>query len=307
MSACGPWCQGPTLLQTLRLLEGMGLPRMGHNSADYGHTVIEALKLAFADREAFFGDPRFVDVPLTRLLSDDHARAQRQRIDMRRAAAALPRGAEPRRCTDTSYIAVVDRDGNAFSATPSDSAFDAPVVPGTGLVPSFCGCQSWGIPGHTSAVAPGKRPRLTPNPAIAFGADGSVMPFGSPGGDVQPQAMLQVLLNLQVFGMAPQAAVEAPRFATFSFPESFELHAILPGRLTLEARIDEGGARDLASRGHDVHWWPQWAWQAGGVCLPAANAARGSYCGAADPRRHSCVMTLCMKRMRMRNRSSRPR
>jgi gamma-glutamyltranspeptidase/glutathione hydrolase len=291
VNACGPWCQGPTLLQALRLLEGMDLAGMGHNSADYVHTIVEALKLAFADREAYFGDPRFVEVPLARLLSEDHARQQRQRIDMRRAAAASPRGDAPPRCADTSYIAVVDREGNVFSATPSDSAFDAPVVPGTGLVPSFRGCQSWGIPGHPSAVAPGKRPRLTPNPAIAFGPDGSVMPFGSPGGgDVQPQAMLQVLLNLQVFGMTPQAAVEAPRFATFSFPDSFEPHAILPGRLTLEARIDEDVAHDLAARGHDVHWWPQWAWQAVGVCLVSAHAARGSYCGAADPRRHSCAI-----------------
>jgi gamma-glutamyltranspeptidase/glutathione hydrolase len=116
------------------------------------------------------------------------------------------------------------------------------------------------------------------------------MPFGSPGGDVQPQAMLQVLLNLQVFGMTPQAAVEAPRFATFSFPDSFEPHAILPGRLTLESRVDDGVARDLAARGHDVQWWPQWAWQAGGVCLVAADAARGFYSGAADPRRHSLAI-----------------
>ena len=96
-----------------------------------------------------------------------------------------------------------------------------------------------------------------------------------------------VLLNLQVFGMTPQAAVEAPRFATFSFPDSFEPHATLPGRLTLEARIEDDVARDLGSRGHDVRWWPEWAWQAGGVCLVVADAARRTYCGAADPRRHS--------------------
>jgi gamma-glutamyltranspeptidase/glutathione hydrolase len=284
---CGPWCQGPTLLQTLRLLEGFDLAAMGHNSADFIHTVVEALKLAFADRETHFGDPRFVDVPLARLLSDDYAAAQRQRIDMRRAAADIPAAGDPPRCPDTSYICVVDHDGNAFSATPSDSAFDAPVVPGTGLVPSFRGCQSWGNPGHPSAVAPGKRPRLTPNPAIAFTADGWVIPFGSPGGDVQPQAMLQVLLNLRLFGMTPQAAVEAPRFATFSFPDSFEPHETFPGRLNLEERIGDATAGVLAARGHDLRWWPEWAWQAGGVCLIVANAAARSYSAAADPRRHS--------------------
>lgn len=285
--ACGPWCQGPSLLQALRLVDGFDLAWLGHNTPAYIHAVVESLKLAFADREAYFGDPRFVEVPLERLLSDAYVGAQRRRIDAQRAAADMPAPGEPQRCTDTSYVCVVDRHGNAFSATPSDSAFDAPVVLGTGLVPSFRGCQSWGVPGHPSSVAPGKRPRLTPNPAMAFSPDGTVMPFGSPGGDVQPQAMLQVLLNLRVFGMTPQAAVEAPRFATFSFPDSFEPHASWPGRLNLESRIGADVAGELAARGHDVHWWPDWAWQAGGVCLVAARADAGSYAAAADPRRHS--------------------
>jgi gamma-glutamyltranspeptidase/glutathione hydrolase len=285
--ACGPWCQGPSLLQMLRLLDGLDLAAMGHNSADYIHAVVEAMKLAFADRERHFGDPRFVEVPLERLLSRAYAEVLRGRIDMRRATVDMPAPGEPERCTDTSYICVVDRDGNAVSATPSDSAFDAPVVPGTGLVPSTRGCQSWGVPGHPSAVAPGKRPRLTPNPAMAFAGDGRVMPFGSPGGDVQVQAMLQVLLNLQVFGMTPQAAVEAPRFASYSFPDSFEPHASWPGRLNLEARIDADVAGELASRGHEVQWWPSWSWQAGAVCLVSADAARRDYAGAADPRRQS--------------------
>src|SRR5262249_11683012 len=128
-------------------------------------------------------------------------------------AAADARGAG----LDTSYVAVVDAAGNAFSATPSDVSTDTPLVPGTGLAVSSRGSQSWLEPEHPSAVAPGKRPRLTPSPALVVGPDGALMPCGTPGGDVQAQAMLQVLLNLVVFGHSPQAAVEAPRFATQSF------------------------------------------------------------------------------------------
>ena len=125
--------------------------------------------------------------------------------------------------------------GNVFSATPSDVSRSTPVIPGTGLCPSSRGSQSWGDPAASPAsVAPGKRPRLTPSPALALGPDGRAIPFGTPGGDVQAQAMLQTLLNRIVFGMDPQAAIEAPRFATYSFPDSFEPHSIQPGRLMLE-------------------------------------------------------------------------
>ena len=139
------------------------------------------------------------------------------------AVTALP---QPQ--LDTSYVCVVDRHGNAFSATPSDVSSSTPVIPGTGLCPSSRGSQSWADPSLPASVAPGKRPRLTPSPALALGADGRAIPFGTPGGDVQAQAMLQTLLNRIVFGMDPQAAVEAPRFATYSFPDSFEPHSMQP-------------------------------------------------------------------------------
>lgn len=186
---------------------------------------------------------------------------------------------------DTSYVAVVDRHGNAFSATPSDVSYDSPIVPGTGLCPSSRGSQSWADPAHASGVAPGKRPRLTPNPALAIAPGRFVMPFGTPGGDVQVQAMLQTLLNIVVFGMNPQAAVEAPRFATRDFPDSFEPHARVPGRLNLEGRFPDAILRDLASRGHDVQAWPDWTWVAGAMCVVYQDLARGSIAGAADPRR----------------------
>jgi gamma-glutamyltranspeptidase/glutathione hydrolase len=186
----------------------------------------------------------------------------------------------------TSYVAVVDREGNAFSATPSDVSTDTPIIPGTGLSVSSRGSQGWLDPAHASAVAPGKRPRLTPSPAMMFRPDGGVMAFGTPGGDVQAQAMLQLLLNLTAFDMTPQRAIEAPRFATQSFPDSFWPHRYFPGRVTLEGRIAEATAEGLRARGHEVERWGDWEWRAGGVCLARIDA-HGVRWGAADPRRDS--------------------
>ena len=186
---------------------------------------------------------------------------------------------------DTSYIAVVDRHGNVFSATPSDTSFAAPVIPSLGIIPSTRGSQSWADPDHPSGARAGKRPRLTPNPAIAWKNGEWVMPFGTPGGDVQTQAMLQVLLNVVVFGMDLQAAIEEPRGASYSFPSSFEPHAYHPGRLSLEGRIPRAVGAELAALGHDVDWWPDWTELAGGVCAIVADRRRGIVSGGADPRR----------------------
>jgi gamma-glutamyltranspeptidase/glutathione hydrolase len=157
------------------------------------------------------------------------------------------------------------------------------VVPGTGLCPSQRGSQNWGDPAHTSCVAPGKRPRLTPNPALAILADGSVMPFGSPGGDVQAQAMVQAFLNRVVFGMDLQQAVEAPRFATQSFPDSFEPHDYVPGAINVESPIPRAVREGLARRGHQLSEWRDFIWRAGAVCLLHADRTRGVISGAADP------------------------
>ncbi len=302
--ACAPWCQGPALLQTLNLLEGFDLEAMGHNSVAYIHTITEALKLAFADRHYHYGDPRFVDVPTAGLISKDYAEKRRALIregeawpDMPEAGNPGPASASPgtmpppaaqdelATAMDTSYVAVVDRHGNAFSATPSDTSYNAPVVPGTGLCPSGRGSQSWADPDHPSSAAPGKRPRLTPNPAMAIREGTSVMPFGTPGGDVQIQAMVQTLLNIETFDMPPQAAVEAPRFATASFPNSFIPHNHYPGRLMLEGSIEEETGDALAALGHDVQWWPAGDYKAGAMCLVKSDEETGIRYGAADFRR----------------------
>lgn len=313
---CGPWCQGPVLLQMLSLLEGFDLPALGHNSADYIHVVAEAMKLAFADRERYYGDPKFVDVPIEALLSEAYAERRRNLIrdgeawpEMPPAGEAGPgagpgAGAgtgtasapllvgedEPDVAADTSYVCVVDGAGNVFSATPSDVSFQGPVIPGTGFCPSSRGSQSFAVPGHASAVAPGKRPRLTPNPALAMRPGRFAMPFGTPGGDAQCQAMVQFFLNTTVFGMGVQEAVEAPRFITHSFPNSFEPHESYPGRLNLERRIDDGTGDTLAARGHQVNSVAAYSWRTGGICAITANLESGVLAGAADPRRSSRAM-----------------
>ncbi|MFS8532836.1 gamma-glutamyltransferase family protein [Sphaerobacter thermophilus] len=295
--ACGPWCQGPVIPQTLNVLEGFDLRAMGHNSADYVHTVVSALDLAFSDREAYYGDPKFVDVPLDILLSKEYAARQRERIDPARAFGAMPEpglgraGATPEGADarvplqpDTSYVCVVDEEGNAFSATPSDGIGSTPIVPGLGLLCSGRGSQSWLIPEHASSLQPGKRPRLTPNPAIAF-RDGRVwMPFGTPGADMQPQSMIQVLLNVLEFGMDIQEAIEQPRFGTFNYPESFWPHTYRPGALMLEARIPPEVAEELRGRGYDVTMWPEWTRITGNVCAIMIDHDRGTLTGGADAR-----------------------
>ncbi len=300
--ACGPWSQGPVLPQTLNLLSGFDLAAMGHNSPAYIHAVTEALKLAFADRHRYYGDPKFVDVPLDVLLSQDYAAMRRKLIRNDVAWPELPPAGDvagyragrplpaptagvPAPLPDTSYVCVVDGHGNAFSATPSDGSSATPVIPGTGLCPSSRGTQSWTDPAHPAALAPGKRPRLTPNPALALKNGKLYMPFGSPGNDIQPQAMTQVLLNIVVFGMEPQAAVEAPRFATYSFPSSSEPHAYHPGRLNIESRIETTVMEQLSQMGHKVAPWPDVEWRAGAVCAIRVNDENGLLEGGADPRR----------------------
>lgn len=293
---CGAWCQGPMLLQALRIAGGFDLRGMGHNSAAYLHVVTEALKIAAADREAFIGDPAFVGVPLQTLLSDDYLAARRRLIDPGRAlpdmpppglagqASAEPGGFNTASAMDTSYVCVADAAGNVFSATPSDASYNAPVVPGLGFIVSSRGQQSWLKPGHPSRLAPGKRPRLTPNPALAV-CGRRMVPFGSPGGDVQTQAMLQAFLAHAVFGFDVQAAVEAPRVASYSFPSSFSPHKTEPGVLRVEARLGEAVIEGLAALGHQVEVWPDFTWLAGSVSMIEADRGAGLIRGGSDPRR----------------------
>jgi len=295
VAACGFWCQGPVLLQILNMLDGVDLAGLGHNSPAYLHRIVETIKLAFADRDAYYGDPNLVTVPSERLLSRGFARERAALVNARAWKEMPPAGdAGARRellplaggsdALDTSYVAVVDAEGNGFSATPSDPNVDSPVVAGVGCVVSPRGSQGWLDPSHPSVVAPGKRPRLTPAPAMALQDGKLLMPFGTPGGDVQQQAMLQVLLNITVFGMPPQEAIEAPRVASRSFPDSFWPHAYSPGKLEVERRISTDTRDALADLGHQISEWPEWEWRAGAVCAVKVGPD-GTRWGGADPRR----------------------
>jgi len=310
---CGPWSQGPALLQALNLVEAVDVKPLGHNSAEYIHCVTEALKLAFADRETYIGDPEFVDVPLTGLLSKEYARQRIFHIDRDKAWTEMPPAgdpwpyqgdlspndlhrSEPPRPSlrpgkndhlDTSYVAVVDRYGNVFSAVPSDIPTNTPIIPPTGLAVSSRGVQSRVDKNHPASIAPGKRPRLTPNPCMIFRDGRPFMVVGTPGGDVQCQVVLQVILNHIVFGFGLQEAIEAPRFSTFNFPNSFSPHAYFPGLLRIEDRVPISVIEQLIQKGHKIDPWPAWAWKAGGVCAITIDRTQGVLLGAADPRRES--------------------
>ncbi len=302
---CGPWCQGPALLEALALVEHLGLDGLAHNSPDYLHRIVECINVALADREYFFGDPAFVDVPIDLILDPSTIARRAAAVRDDRAfgrmpppldEADTPRAAStselPKVEADTSYCCVVDRWGNAFSATPSDGCGNVPIVPGLGIAPSGRGSQSRPDPAHPAGVAPGKRPRLTPNPAMVVTGAGGVMPFGTPGGDVQTQAMLQVLLNVLHFGMDLQSAIEAPRVASYSFPSSFAPFEYFPGRLAVEGRIEPATRDALAARGHEIKAWPDWTWLAGSVEAILTDPATGLIAAGADPRRPAYAIAI---------------
>jgi len=186
-------------------------------------------------------------------------------------------------CADTSQVSVIDGTGNMFSATPSDPSYDTVVIPGTGLSVSSRGSQSRSIPGHHNALAPGKRPRLTPNPILALKDGKPWLAMGTPGGDVQVQAMTQVLLNMLDLGLSLSRAVEAPRVATYAFPGSFAPHDVHPNKVLYESDLPEAQVADLSARGHDLEAWPARTWMAGGVCI--ALREDDGVCAVADPRR----------------------
>ncbi len=311
VATCGPWCQGPTTAMALRILEGFDLQGMSHNSPDYLHTLIEALKLAFSDRHSYIGDPDFVEVPMEGLLAADYAARRRQEIDPQRACPEMPLSGDPwphqdggsrrsqparpepvagRAEADTSYICIVDRWGNGFSATPSDGISGAPVTPGLGFALSSRGYQTWLDPEHPAVLAPGKRPRLTPNPAMAF-RDGQLwMPFGTPGGDVQCQAMVQLFLNVVEFGMDVQQAIEAPRVASWSFPDSGWPHGYTPAAMSAEGRIAPATIAELERRGHQVDVWDDWTPRMGALNAITINRERGSLEVGADLRRDNYAL-----------------
>jgi gamma-glutamyltranspeptidase/glutathione hydrolase len=290
---CPPWSQGPVFLQQLALLEGFDLAALGHNSPAYVHTVVEAAKLAFADRNTYYGDPAFVDVPLDRLLGTAYNDARRALIDPGRASGELRPGdglwtpdiPPPVRAGrgDTTHVDVVDAAGNMFSATPSGGWFQSsPVVPAVGF-PLGTRAQQFTLrDGHPNVLAPGKRPRTTLTPSLVTLGGQPRMVFGTEGGDNQDQWSLQFFLNVVEFDMNLQEAVDAPLFHTLHFPSSFFPHESRPLGLVVEDRLPIATRDALASLGHEIEVAD--GWSSGHVTAIRFTPATGLIEGAASPR-----------------------
>ncbi len=302
----GFWTQGPAMVETLNMLEGFDLKKMGHNSPAYIHTLAEALKLALADRDRYYGDPNFVKIPSTELLSKNYAALRRPLIDERRASLAQQPGdpmnmkavlasavqtigkasavPEIERANDTTCVNVVDKDGNLFSATPSGAWLPAVVAGDTGVLMGQRLQSSLTDPNSPNVVAPGKRPRITLTPTIVLKGGEPFMVLSTPGGDNQDQALLQVLLNIIEFGMNPQEAVEAPRFDTQHYVSSFDDHEFLPGSLNVESRVSLKTIQELSQKGHKVKVQGEW----GTLSAPTVimfDPKTGVASAGADPRR----------------------
>jgi gamma-glutamyltranspeptidase/glutathione hydrolase len=308
----GPWAQGPVLLEALALLEGFDLDAMDPASERFAHIVVECLKLAYADREVFYGDPDVVDVPLATLLSDRYAEARRKLIgevasttmrpgDLPGAAERMARvlamaGAEtpagigdgeptfaplPVEWGDTVHIDVVDRWGNMISATPSGGWLQSsPVVPELGFPVTTRGQMGWLESGHPSTVHPGARPRTTLSPTLITRDGEAFLAMGTPGGDQQDQWTLAVLLRHLHHGLDLQAAIDSPLFTSRHFPQSFYPRKIEPNRLLVEERWGTDVIAGLRRRGHDVQVEGPWA--LGRVC--AVGRQDGMMIAAATPR-----------------------
>ena len=290
----GPWGQGPVLLQQLALLAGFDLAEL--SPAELVHVCVECAKLAFADREAFYGDPAFVDVPLERLLSAAYADERRRLIgesaslELRPGGGRLPTlvdapalvgTGEPSR-GDTVHLDVADRFGNLVSATPSGGWLQSsPVIAELGWPLGTRAQMFWLEPGLPASLAPGKRPRTTLSPSLALRDGAPYLAFGTPGGDQQDQWSLHVLVRHLDLGLNLQEAIDAPEFHTDHFPSSFYPRRADLGSLAIEERIGEGAIAELRARGHDVTVTPPWSL---GRCSAVGREPDGQLKAAANPR-----------------------
>ncbi|MBI3263646.1 MAG: gamma-glutamyltransferase [Acidobacteria bacterium] len=298
--------QGPAELFTLNILEGYDLKKMGHNSAAFIHASAEALKLAFGDREKYLGDMDFVKIPYEGLLSKPYAADRRAMIDPNKASLELrwgnpskymkttePQGGrdpvinyegESDHTGDTSYISVVDKDRNMVSFEPSlHSGFGTGVVMGdTGLIFTCRGDYYSLVPGETNALEPGKRPRSTLQSTLVMKDGQPFMVLGSPGGDDQIMRTMQTLINMVDFGMNVQQAIEAPRWATRSFPASPFPHTMYPGDLSVESRVPESVQKELLAKGHKLRAGAPWSM--GSLAGIVVDMKHGVLSAGADPR-----------------------
>ena len=291
----GFWTQGPVLLEMLNLLEGYNLKAMKHNSPEYLHVLVEAAKLAFADRDTYYGDPKFSKIPENELLSKEYAADRRKLIDPLHASLEsrpgvigdrripMPNGQIPKiEVNDTTCVDVMDRMGNAFSATPSGAWLPAVIAGDTGIAFGTRLQSLLTVSGHPNVLEGRKRPRVTLSPTLVLKDGNPIYAISTPGADNQDQALLQVILNMVEFEMTPQEAVEAPRFQTEAFYSSFAMHEFMPGQLNLEDRISKETAEKLASLGHKVRVTGPWSNASSPIVIKSSS---GVLEGGADPRR----------------------
>ncbi|TGN01072.1 gamma-glutamyltransferase family protein [Leptospira yasudae] len=339
------WNQGAVVPIVLQILEGIDLKSMGHNSPQYVHTVVQAIELAMADREKFFGDPAFVNVPSEGLLSKEYASERRKLLQPTAFGKTPPHGnpfayqkknidhssdlkhLNPGRNEsqsaarflensshgfgsvsdsnsllasnqelsfwersgkigrDTTYLSIIDSQGNSLSLTPSDFP-QSPMIDGD-ITLGIRMTQFRLDPDHPSALLPGKRPTITPNASMVFKNGKFLMSLGTPGGDMQTQATVQVFLNMIVFGMNAQEAVNAPRFRSLNWPDSFSPHNYYPGRIELEKDIYERHGKVLKELGYDVIGRDVWEYDFGAPCISLKDPVTGKLYGGADPRKES--------------------
>jgi gamma-glutamyltranspeptidase/glutathione hydrolase len=318
VNKCGPWSQAPVFLQQLAILEGFDLDSLAPDSPDLVHVIVESAKLAYADREAYYGDPDFVDVPLDRLLSEDYSSARRDLVgpdashELRPGtieghgssvdyAAAVERAERQREARgageptmgpgapvvggpvggDTVHLDIIDRWGNMVSATPSGGWFQSsPAIPALGFALGSRAQMFWLDDTHPNRLEPGKRPRTTLTPGLALRDGEPYLAFGTPGGEGQDQWALTFFLRHVHHGLNLQEAIDAPAFHCDHWPSSFWPRGARPARLVVEDRYGTEAIDDLRSWGHDVRVGPSWS--EGRLC--AASRSDGVLRAAANPR-----------------------
>ena len=296
---CGPWNQGPVMLQALAILESYDLKGMGHNSENYLHWTTEAFKLAFADREQYYGDPMQVDVPMTELLSKDYSLMRAALVDPEKANSELRPGDPKRKLAllpieerlggaswgpGTVHVDVIDGDGNMVAFTPSGGWLkSAEVVPPLGFPLGNRLMTFYLKPNHhPNIIAPFKRPRTTISPSLAFRNNTPWMVFGSMGGDQQDQWQCQFFLNRVLFGMSIQEAIEAPKFSSEHFPGFFAPHDRFPNLIRIEPKFSQKILDGLTRRGHQVEVGADWS--EGYLAAAARDPVSGVLEAGCDPR-----------------------
>ncbi|MHB8972196.1 MAG: gamma-glutamyltransferase [Pirellulaceae bacterium] len=295
--------QGPAELFALNILETFDLQALQHNSAEYIHAGAESIKLAFADRE-YLGDDRFIKIPWETLLSKEYAAQRRRLIDPDKACCEFRQGkiesfVHPADIDyvrpdgdggDTSYLCVIDQDRNVVSFTPSlHTGYGTCVAMGElGFTLNCRGDYFSLVPGHPNALAPGKRPRSTLQSTLVLKDGKPCLVMGSPGGDDQCLRTLQTFLNIVEFGMNVQQAIEAPRWSTRSFPQSYFPHTMYPGEVSVEDRIPEVVREALRKKGHKLN--VTGGWSLGSTAAIAVDPATGVLSAGADPRVDACAV-----------------